>query len=102
MKNNKLNSDALFNALKFAGFIGAPEFDGDIYQPNHLIINEIGVYIGDVLEAKGFEKTEEVSRGKKWTMFKKCGFEIGHRSFSELPSAASWFISSKTIDLYKC
>jgi len=104
MTITKQQTEALFSALEFSGFIGEPEFDGDIHQPNHMIRNDLGVYIGDVLEAKGFEKTEKVSGKegnlKTWTMFTLDGFEICHRSFSEIPDVTSWDISYKTIELF--
>lgn len=95
-----MNSTTLYEALRFAGFIGKPEFDGDIHQPNHMLYNELGVYIGDVLEAKGFTKTEEKStlakKDRTWTTFRFGNIEISHRLFSELPNATTWSFSEET------
>jgi len=94
-----MTSTQLYSALEFSGFIGQPEFDGDIHQPNYNIYNDLGIYVGDVLEAKGFVKTEEKttigSTVRTWTTFILGELSISHRSLDELPSVST-FSFSKT------
>jgi len=86
----------LYSELRFLGFIGNPEFDGDIHQPNYIIQNHLGDYIGDVLKLKGFVVTEEIENKKTWIMFTNGDFKIGHRSLFERPETTSWFVSDNT------
>ena len=94
-----MTAKQLFSALEFSGFIGNPEFDGDINQPNYKINNDLGVYIGDVLEAKGFVKTEETTKRaatiRTWTTFRLGNLSISHRSLNELPIVSSFSFSEE-------
>ncbi len=89
-----MKSEALFNELEKAGFILASEFDGDIHQPNYILNNENGEYVGDFLQARGFVKHEDpVKSGKTWVMFKKDNeVSFGHRKLSEYVTTSFFVI----------
>lgn len=92
-----MTSTELYSALEFSGFIGE-EFDGDIHQPKYNIHNDLGVYVGDVLEAKGFVKTEVktkiASTVRTWTTFRLGELSISHRSLDELPTVSTFSFSN--------
>ncbi len=94
-----MTANQLYYALEFSGFIGSNEFDGDVQQPNYMIHNDLGVYIGDVLELKGFNKSEEKTKigstERTWTTFRLGNLSISHRSLNELPGVSSFSFSEQ-------
>lgn len=83
-------------SLTAAGFILPATAPGG--TPDYMLFNELGVYIGEVLELKGWSKKSWVNdRNKTWLTFTSPDgtIEITHRDLNEFPEAR--YFSAKTI-----
>ncbi|MES2731745.1 MAG: hypothetical protein V4714_08355 [Bacteroidota bacterium] len=78
-----MSTQELKEGLKAAGYINSAADENGIQEMNILTYNDLGVYIGEVLEAYGWGKSEAVESNKKWVEYTDGTNKIGHRDFSE-------------------
>ena len=72
----------LKQSLAAAGFIKETTDDEGYPSLEFLTKNAEGIYLGDVLELKGFKKSIEQQRGKTWVTFRDETSTISHRTNS--------------------
>jgi hypothetical protein len=69
----------LKQSLAAAGFVKQTTDDEGFPALEFLTKNAEGIYVGDVLEIKGFKKSIELERGKTWVTFRNETLTISHR-----------------------
>lgn len=91
MQNLQKENSAYISALTEAGFIipaKVYDYTPDDFEDNneeYLIHNKLGIYIGDLLELKGWSKETRVKSKRSWVVFThpQKMIEISHRYLSE-------------------